>query len=137
MTAAVSIAPDAEWFRTVLMVPAAAADPGWLDSLAAAFAEDPERIGSMLLDLHELNGRVAADVGRGDDYAAEHASGHAGLVRDALAVDLPVDVSVQLDEEAARALSEAALAAARTTFSARNRAGVDPDRKATPLRSAA
>lgn len=137
MTAPVSITADPQWFRAVLTVPAASAAPQWLDELAAAFAEDPERIGDLLLDLHSLNERVAADVVRGDEYSAEHASGHADQVRGVLAEDLAVDVSVQLDEDAARALSEAALAAARHTFSARNRAGVDADRQVAPLGRAA
>lgn len=137
MSAPVSITPDAQWFRAVLTIPAASASPQWLDELAAAFAEDPERIGGQLLALHELNRQVEHDLHEGDEYSAAQAGAFADEVRIALAEDLPVDVSVQLKEDDARALSEAALAAARTTFSARNRAGFDPDRKATPLRSVA
>ena len=137
MTAPVSIALDAQWFRAVLTIPAAAAGPEWLDELAAAFAEDPERIAEQLLALHELNGQIEHDLREGDDHSAAQAGAFADEVRSALAEDLPVDVTVQLTEEEARSLSEASLAAARHTFSARQGAGFDPDRKATPLRSVA
>jgi hypothetical protein len=138
MTARVHVAPDAQWFRVALTVPAdIVAGTDLLDQLAAAFAEDPVRIAAQLLALHELNGQVAADVEAGHEHSAEHASGHADLVRNALAEDLPLDVTVRLDEQEARDLSSAALTSARRVFSARGAAGYDPARKATPLRSVA
>lgn len=136
MTADVSIAPDAQWFRAALTVSTLSSED-FLNELAAAFAEDPERIGAQLLALHELNEQVAADRDRGDDYSADQADGFADQVRAGLAVDLPLDVTVRLDEAEARDLSDAALAAARSTFSARISAGYDPSRKAEKLRSVA
>lgn len=138
MTARVKVAPDANWFRTVLTVPAdIVSGTDLLDQLAAAFAEDPVRIASALLELHELNQQVAADVEAGNELSADHTAGHANRVRDSLAADFPLDVSVRLDEQEARDLSAAALSSARSVFNARGAAGYDPARKATPLRSVA
>jgi hypothetical protein len=130
--------PDASWFAVLLTVTAdALSGTDLLDQLAAAFAEDPDGIAERLLELHALNEQTTEDVHRGDDYAADHSAAQANATRAALAKDLPVDVIVQLKEDEARGLSESLLAGARTVFSARRTAGVDHDRKAAPLRSAA
>ena len=55
---------------------------------------------------HRMNLTVSADA----------TAGHANAVRDALAADLPVDVTVRLDEAEARALSADSLTAARSMF---------------------
>ena len=138
MSARVKVTPDANWFRTVLTIPAdIVSGTDLLDQIAAAFAEDPEGIAASLLELHELNQQAARDVEDGNELTAEHSSGQADQVRDSLALDLPLDVSVRLDEQEARDLSAAALASARSVFNARGAAGYDPARKATPLRSVA
>ncbi|WP_042408142.1 hypothetical protein [Streptacidiphilus carbonis] len=134
----VTAQPDALWFRVALGISEQALrSTDWLDQLAAAFAEDPERIAAQLLALNELNEQTQASVDAGDDLAADHAGGHANAVRAALSEDLPLDLTVRLDEQEARDLSLDALVAARRLFSARVTAGVDPDRKALPLRSVA
>lgn len=132
----VTVTADPQWFRGAVTIPVSASED-FLNELAAAFAEDPERIGAQLLALHELNQQLAADRANGDDALAEETDGFADQVRKALDVDLPLDVSVSLKEEELRSLSEAALFAARKTFSARTRAGHDPLRKAELLRSVA
>ena len=108
---------DPYWSRLSLTLPAATlAGTDLLDQLAAAFAEDPGRIAARLLELAELNRLVEADVEAGREYSADSTAGHANAVRDALAADLPVDVTVRLDEAEARALSADSLTAARSMF---------------------
>lgn len=108
---------DPYWHRMNLTVSAdALAGTDLLDQLAAAFAEDPERIAKQLLELAELNRLVESDVEAGREYSADATAGHANTVRDALAADLPVDVTVRLDEPEARALSADSLKAARSMF---------------------
>lgn len=138
MNARVSITPDAQWFRAALTIPAGTlSGTDLMDQLAAAFAEDPDGITERLLSLHELNRQTERDVEEGREMAADQSAAQAMSVRRDLALDLPLDVTVWLDEAEARDLSDAALAAARSTFSARISAGYDPARKATPLRSVA
>jgi hypothetical protein len=129
----VSVRPDPNWFRAVLAVPSAAMSEGWLDELAAAFAEDPERVGDLLLELHALNQQVDADVADGNEALADDSAGQAMDARRMLADLLPVDVEVHLDEVQARELSAQALAAGRKAYSARLSAGYDPLRAAEPL----
>jgi len=133
----VTAAPDAQWFAVALTVPAGRLPDGFWDELAAAFAEDPEKVGEALLELHALNEQTASDLHNGDDELAEHSGAQADDARETVAALLPVDVTVRMNEDDARSLAEAALFAARKAFSARTRAGHDPLRKATPLRSVA
>jgi hypothetical protein len=125
------------WFAVELTVPASTlAGTSLLDQLAAAFAEDPERVGELLLGLHALNMQTENDKAEGDDAAADESAGQAMAARESLAKVLPVDVQVHLKEREARDLSEGLLAAARRTFKARLTAGFDPEREAAPLATA-
>lgn len=132
--APVTAAVDAPWFRVAVTVTAdAVSGTDLLDQLAAAFAEDPDGISERLLELNALNGQLDSDRHNGDDVLAEHSGAQVDAARQALAKDLPVDVTVLLTEREGRGLADAVLSAARQVFSARIWHGARPQRVAEAM----